>query len=74
MAKVNTTSNIVGTVAGISQAAGYNATQGHPGYVNLSPNSFKSVVTYRYPIGYIPNYNLPNYNLKGRSLNIYSTH
>lgn len=47
--------------------------QGKPGSVNYSPNSFKSVVTYRYPTGYVPNYNLPTYNMRGRSLNLNST-
>ena len=48
--------------------------QGRPGSVNLSPNPTNKVVSYRYPAGYKPNYNLPSYNLKGRSLNFKSTH
>jgi uncharacterized protein (TIGR02594 family) len=44
-----------------------------PGAVTLSSNSKNAVKSYRYPSGYVPNYNLPNYNLHGKSLNLNST-
>lgn len=67
----------VGFVAGINKDGRFillGGNQGKPGSVNLSPNSMGSVLRYRYPIGFVPNYNLPVYNLKGRSLNVSSTH
>lgn len=36
--------------------------------VNYSPNAISSVLQYRYPAGFNPNYNLPAFKLQGRSL------
>lgn len=66
----------VGFVAGINEDGRIvllGGNQGRPGSVNLSPNPETSVLTYRYPAGYTPNYNLPHYNIHGRSLTFNST-
>jgi len=66
----------VGFVAGMNKDGRIillGGNQGKPGAVNLSPNSENSVLSYRYPAGYKPNYNLPHYNIHGRSLSFNST-
>jgi len=66
----------VGFVAGINEDGRIvllGGNQGRPGSVNLSPNPETSVLTYRYPAGYTPNYSLPHYNIHGRSLTFNST-
>jgi uncharacterized protein (TIGR02594 family) len=41
--------------------------------VNYSPNAVSSVLQYRYPTGFKPNYNLPSFKLTGRSTNASSS-
>lgn len=66
----------VGFVAGMNKDGRIillGGNQGKPGAVNLSPNSENAVLSYRFPTGYKPNYNLPHYNIHGRSLSFNST-
>ena len=47
--------------------------QGTPGSVNLTPVARSAVISYRYPNGFIPSYQLVEYNLLSNSLNLILT-